>query len=181
MTTSEMSPDQIEMDIERTREDLRNDVDALKEKLSPTQAAKRSAARLGDSVGRAREALMGTAEDGVARTQESMAGVSDTISRGTRGNPVAVGLGAFVLGWLVSSSIPTSRTEQRAAGTLRDSEAAASVVQPIAETARTVAENAGDSAKEAALEVRREAQSAATAVNESLGSHDAAASSVRPQ
>jgi len=168
MTTSEMSPEQIEKDIERTREDLRHDVDALQEKLSPTHAAKRSVARLGESVSQARDALMGTAEDNVARTQESVAGVGDGISRAARGNPIAVGLGAFALGWLVSSLIPTSRTEQRTAGTLRDSDVAAAVVGPIADTARTVAENVGESAKQAAHEVGREAQSSASSVAESV-------------
>jgi hypothetical protein len=164
-----MSPEQIEKDIERTREDLRQDVDALQEKLSPTQAAKRSVARVGDSVSQARDALMGTAEDNVARPQESVAGVGDRISRGARGNPIAVGLGAFAIGWLVSSLIPTSRTEQRTAGNLRDSDVAASVVGPVADTARTVAENAGESAKQAATEVGRGAQSSATSVAGSVG------------
>lgn len=159
------------MDIERAREDLRHNVDALQEKLSPTRAAKRSAARIGESVSQARDTLMGTAEDGVAKTQDSMAGVSDQISRGTRGNPVAVGLGAFALGWMVSSLIPASRTERNAAGSLLDSDMAASMVQPIADTARALAENAGDNAKQAAHEVSREAQTAASAVSESIGSN----------
>jgi len=171
MTTSEMSPEQIEKDIERTREDLKQDVDALQEKLSPTHAAKRSVARLGESVSQVRDTLMGTAEEGVARTQGSVAGVADRIDRGARGNPIAVGLGAFALGWMVSSLIPTSRTEQRAAETLRDSDMAASVAQPVADTARTVVEHAGESAKGAAQEVGREAQSAAASVTESMGSN----------
>ena len=37
MTSS--SPEQIEQDIEQTRQDLRDDVEALKDKLSPTGAA----------------------------------------------------------------------------------------------------------------------------------------------
>ena len=69
---------------------------------------------------------MGTAEENVARAEASVAGVWDRVSRGARGNPIAVGLGAFALGWLVSSLIPASRAEQRAAGTLRDSDVAAS-------------------------------------------------------
>ena len=100
-----MSPEQIEKDIERTREDLRQNVDALQEKLSPTQAAKRGAARLGESVGQVRDTLMGTAEDvkgtaqeGVAKAEASVSGVSERISRGARGNPIAVGLGAFAVG-----------------------------------------------------------------------------------
>ena len=173
-----MTPDQIEMDIERTREDLRQNVDALKDKLSPTHAAKRSAARLGESVSQARDTLMGTAEDSVAKTQESITGVSDKISSGARGNPVAVGLGAFALGWMISSLIPASKTEKDAAGTLLDSDMAASMVQPIADTARTVVENAGDNVKEAAQEVGREAQEAASTVTENIGSNGSDPASV---
>lgn len=171
MTTTQMSPDQIEKDIEYTREELRANVDALQEKLSPTHAAKRSAARIGESVSQARDTLMGTAEEGVTRTHESMSGVSSRIGRGARGNPVAVGLGAFAIGWMVSSLIPASRTEKRAAVNLRDSDMAASVVQPVVEKARTVAENAGDNVREAAKEVGREAQTAATSVSETIGSN----------
>ena len=187
-----MSADQIEIDIERTREDLRQNVDALQEKLSPTHAAKRTAARLGESVSQARDTLMGTAEDSVsklkgtaedsvAKTQESIAGVSDKISSGARGNPIAVGLGAFALGGLESSLIPATKTEQHAAETILESDLTASMVTPMADTARTLAENAGDTAKEAAQEVGREAQSAAATVTESIGSHIPDASSVGPQ
>ncbi|HYO85144.1 MAG TPA: DUF3618 domain-containing protein [Dermatophilaceae bacterium] len=189
MTTTEMTPDQIEIDIERTREDLRQNVDALKDKLSPTHAAKRSAARLGESVSQARDTLMGTAEDGVTKTQESMSDVSDKISRGTRGNPVAVGLGAFALGWLVSSLIPTTKTEQNAAGNLRDSDMAASLVQPITDTARTLAENVtdnartaaenvADNAKEAAQDITHEAQTAAHTATENIGTNGTNVTSV---
>ena len=177
MTTSEMSPEQIEKDIERTREDLRQDVDALKEKLSPTQAARRGAARLGESANQAKEALMGTAEEEVSKAQESVSGVSDRISSGARGNPLAVGLGAFAVGWLISSLIPATSPEQRAARTLRDSDVAAAAVQPVADTARTVVENSEEKAKEAAREVGREAQSAVSSVTGSISSTSSEATS----
>lgn len=177
MTTSEMSPEQIEKDIERTREDLRQNVDALQEKLSPTHAAKRGAARLGESVSQARDTLMGTAEDvkgsaedQMTKAQESVSGVSEKISSGARGNPIAVGLGAFAIGWLVSSLIPATKTERRAAESLRDSDMAAAAVQPVADTARAVVENTEEKAKEAAREVGREAQSAVSSVTDSVGS-----------
>ena len=165
MTTSQqMSPDQIEKDIERTREELRDNVDALQEKLSPTHAAKRGAARVGESVTQVRDTLMGSAEEGVSRAQDSVSDVSGRIGRGTRGNPIAVGLGAFALGWLASSLIPSSRKERQAVESLRDSEMASSVAQPLAETVKSVAGSAEESAKEAAKEVGREAKEAASSV-----------------
>jgi hypothetical protein len=157
MTTSQMSPEQIEQDITRTREELRQDVDALQEKLSPTHAARRGAARVGESVTQVRDTLMGTA-------QESVSDVSGRIGRGTRGNPIAVGLGAFALGWFASSLIPASRTERQAAESIRDSEMASAVAQPLAESAKSLAGSAEASATEAAREVGREAKEAAHSV-----------------
>ncbi len=149
MTTSEMSPEQIEKDIERTREDLQAGRGRAPGEAQPDprcQAQRRPPRRVGEPGPRHPHGHRGG-----GRCQDP--GVGGRCRRpdraaGARGNPIAVGLGAFALGWMVSSLIPTSRTEQRAAGTLRDSDMAASVAQPVADTARTVVEHAGESAKE---------------------------------
>jgi gas vesicle protein len=176
------SPEELEQDIERTRAELRENVDALQEKLSPTAAAKRGANRVQEAVAQVKDTVMGTAEEGVAKTQEGVAHAQGTVSdqvsrraesvretgrrvqRTTRGNPLAVGLGAFALGWLVSSLLPVSRREREAIESIQESDAASAIKEPLVESARTVVQSAGDRAKEGVAEVGAEAQQAAAQV-----------------
>ncbi|HEX6888409.1 MAG TPA: DUF3618 domain-containing protein [Candidatus Nanopelagicales bacterium] len=183
-TSSQASPEELEQDIERTRAELRENVDALQEKLSPTAAAKRGANRVQEAVAQVKDTVLGTAEESVAKTQEGVSRAQGTVTDGvsrsaesvretgrkvqrtTRGNPLAVGLGAFALGWLVSSLLPVSRREREAVESLQESDVATSITQPLVESARSVAQSAGERAKEGVAEVSAEAQLAATAVAE---------------
>src|SRR6478752_7240891 len=56
-------PDQIRQDIERTRAELSSDVDALTDKVSPTQAAQRQAERLRGAAAGVKDRLMGGVSD----------------------------------------------------------------------------------------------------------------------
>ena len=61
MTTSN-NPDEIRADIERTRRELGQDVDALAEKVSPTKAVSRQTNRIKDGFIYAKENIMGSPE-----------------------------------------------------------------------------------------------------------------------
>ena len=61
MTTSN-NPDEIRADIERTRRELGQDVDALAEKVSPTKAVSRQTNRIKDGFIHAKENIMGSPE-----------------------------------------------------------------------------------------------------------------------
>lgn len=179
------SPDQIEAEIAATRESIKDDVDALSEKLDPRKAASRQADRVKESVTSVKETLMGTSSDAASSVSEKAGVVSEkagalssTVSAApsrvrerTTGNPWAMGLGAFALGWLVSSLLPPSRKEREAAQALRESP----IVEPVVETARQVATQAGEQVKEAASVVGQQAQQAAGTVGqhakETVGSH----------
>ena len=52
-------PDQIRDDIERTRAELSSDVDALTDKVSPTQAAQRQAERVRSAAPGVKDRVMG--------------------------------------------------------------------------------------------------------------------------
>ena len=54
-------PDQIRDDIERTRAELSSDVDALTDKVSPTQVAQRQADRSARAVSDVKDRVMGAA------------------------------------------------------------------------------------------------------------------------
>ena len=69
MTTSN-NPDEIRAEIERTRHQLGQDVDALAEKVSPTKAVSRQTNRMKDGLLSVKENIMGSPED--HRRQPSM-------------------------------------------------------------------------------------------------------------
>ena len=54
------NPDEIRADIERTRQELGRDVDALAEKVNPTKAAHRQGDRVREGVRNLKESVMGT-------------------------------------------------------------------------------------------------------------------------
>jgi hypothetical protein len=82
-----------------------------------------------------------------------------------------MGLTAFALGWLASSLVPASRKEREAAQALRESP----IVEPVVETAKQVAAQAGEHVKDAATTVGAQAQQAAGSVGqhakETVSSH----------
>lgn len=155
------TPDQITADIERTQEDIREDIDALQEKVSPRAAAQRGAARVGDTVQRVRDSVMGTAQEGAERARSAAGDVRESVNEApaalrarTRGNPLPVGLVAFAVGWMASSLIPASQPERRAVQQLKDSDPVQQAAQPLADSARQVAHRATEEATGAAQQVR---------------------------
>lgn len=198
MTTSN-NPDEIRAEIERTRHQLGQDVDALAEKVSPTKAVSRQTNRMKDGLLSVKENIMGSPEDhrrqpsmgdrahaaaddarasmhGAAdQARDAMGDAGDRVSgwaddaqhavqqapaqlRGrTAGNPLAAGLIAFGAGLLVSSLIPASRVEQRAAEGLKEQAAplvdeAKQVAQQLRDDLEPVARDAAQSVKESATE-----------------------------
>jgi hypothetical protein len=158
------NPDAIREDIERTRGDLREDVAALEDKVSPSRAAQRGKERVRGQVTHMRESLMGSAEHGQAQAQDAVRGAPDGLRRQTQGNPLAMGLVAFALGWLASSLIPPSRPERRVGATLR--EQSAERTQSLGESARRVAEDVKEPLQRAAHEVGEQFRDSAQQVTE---------------
>jgi uncharacterized protein YoxC len=182
--------EQLEREIFHTRQQLGQDVDALTEKVSPTQAARRGVGRARSALVSAKDAVMGTAGDAAGTTKDRAAqvghGVADTagqvrdsagemaqtageqVRRQTEGNPLAAGLIAFGIGWLASSIIPASRPEQRVGEALRDAgqDTMGTVRDEVTSAARDVADNLKEPAQQAAQTVRERATDAASTVKD---------------
>ena len=172
MTSSD--PDVIRRQIEDTRANLSYEVDALNEKVNPTRVVDRRVGKAKTTVTGLKERVFGAAHDTgaqmgnatsnatgtVQQTASSAAGnvqsaaqsamgavqsAPDTIQRQAQGNPLAAGLIAFGVGWLVSSLLPTSEKEKQLAS------AAESAVkehsQPLVDQAKNVAQEIGDNLK----------------------------------
>src|SRR3712207_9069668 len=143
MTTSN-DPDAIRRQIEQTQRELSYDVDALNEKVNPSRVMDRRVSAAKGRFTRARDRVMGSAHDTRAtaqyRTQNAAGTVQDkaqgaaetvqdaaqqaahavqqapdTIVRQAQGNPLAAGLIAVGLGWLVSSRPPAAPRERELA------------------------------------------------------------------
>ena len=180
----------IEREIARTRQQLGQDVDALAEKVSPTQAARRGVGRARSALVSAKDSVMGSAGDAAGTTRDRAAQlgneVTDTagqvrdsaeqaaqtakheVRRRTEGNPLAAGVIAFGLGWLVSSLIPTTPVEEQMGGTIRDvgQDKLAPVKDEVTSAAREMADNLKEPAQQAAQSVKETAASAASTVKE---------------
>ncbi|MDF2994094.1 MAG: hypothetical protein K0S37_4608 [Microbacterium sp.] len=170
------NPDEIREDIERTRADLGQDVDALADKVNPSKIVDRKTRRVRQGFTTLKEKVMGAADDTGSSAQDAMSHVGDAAhhvgdavkdaphkaASATRGNPVAVGLIAFGVGWLAASLLPASRAEQQAAEKAK--EAAAPLVDQVKEVAQETAEHLKEPAKEAAEAVKDRATEAAHTV-----------------
>ena len=164
---TQQNPDQIRADIERTRNALSNDVDAMAEKVTPSKVAHRQADKVRDAVGGVKDRIMGSAEDTGAQLSDQASNVKDSVrsaagdarapqqlKRKTQGNPLAAGVIALGVGWLAASLIPASGKEQH-------------LVSRLEETAQPVLEDVKDQARSVAEDLKEPAQQAAQTVKES--------------
>ena len=215
--------DQLKREIEETRRELSQDVDALTEKVSPARVAQRRVDRTKNAVSGLRERVMGTAterfgsqgtssyggsgsyagsesydtqgvgdraSDALSSAKSSVVGTASDASDAARsaagtarakaeGNPLAAGLIAFGIGWLISSLLPASEKEQQAAARVKDvasehagpvqerlQEVVGEMQENLREPAQQAVESVKSTATEAAISVKEEAASSATDVKE---------------
>lgn len=177
------SPEEIQSNIERTRASLSADVDRLNEKVSPRKVVGRRVDRLKGTATSVKDRVMGsadenrgmhaasdsvssgasTAKDAVASAASSVGDAASaapsTVRRQTQGNPLAAGLIAFGIGWLVSSLPPATRREQDLAELAEDK--AGELAPPLKEKAQEVAGNLQGPLQHSAERVKSAATDAA--------------------
>lgn len=147
-------PDDIRSDIEYTRRELGNDVDALAEKVTPSKVMHRQTERVRHAARTAKERVFGVMEDAQENVGEAMTDAPRRVVETAKGNPLAAGLIAFGVGWLAASLIPASEKEKELTTTLK-------------EKAEPVASEMTDAAKQMAQDMREPAKDAMGAVKES--------------
>ena len=135
------NPDAIRSDIEATRARLGTNVDAVADKVTPSNIVHRQTDKVRDAVFGVKEKVMGAADHATDRvhsaahagpagadtgvgTRLSDAGAAigeapHQVKAKTQGNPLAAGLIAFGAGMLLSSLIPASEKEREAAEALK--------------------------------------------------------------
>jgi len=165
-------PQQLKHDIEGTRSQLSADLDALTDRVSPSNVAHRQVDKAKAGVVGVKDRIMGSAHDAADGVRDAASsaptagdGVAQVKSR-AQGNPLAAGVIAFGAGLLLSSLFPASAKETEAARTLV--ETAKDKGQPLLDEAKSVASDVGGSlgehAKQAAAQVKETATDAAGTV-----------------
>src|SRR3954449_11762540 len=195
MTSSD--PDVIRRQIEDTRRELSYDVDALNEKVNParvvdrrvtaakgrrtpvkekvlgsahdtTSSAHGMASNAAGTVQGAASSAAGTVQDAASSAVGAVQQAPDAVVRQTQGNPMAAGLIAFGVGWLVSSLLPASEKErelaQQAETAVREHKDA--LLEPAKQAAQEIGDQLKPAAQEAVESVKATAQDAATTVAE---------------
>jgi ElaB/YqjD/DUF883 family membrane-anchored ribosome-binding protein len=160
-------PDAIRADIERTRRELGQDVDALSDKVNPGKIAQRQTDKVRHAATRMKDRLFGSdvadsTQSAVGHAGEAIADAPKRVASATQGNPVALGLIAFGAGLLAASLIPASKAEQQAAEKVKD--AATPLVDEAKEVAKESADHLREPAKEAADAVKGRAAEAVDTV-----------------
>jgi gas vesicle protein len=201
-------PDRIRDDIELTRAELAQDVDALADRTLPNRVARR---RWDDMKARARSlsgkvmghpdgghgmregvgsavATMERTASGVAEKTSEMAGdvasavreAPHAVAERTQGSPIAVGLIAFGVGLLTASLIPPSELERRAGAQIKENADGmiGPMKQPLAESAQQIKDDMTDAATSAVDDVKQTVKQATDATKEQA---KASAEDVREQ
>jgi ElaB/YqjD/DUF883 family membrane-anchored ribosome-binding protein len=172
MTSSD--PDVIRRQIEDTRANLSYEVDALNEKVNPSRVVDRRVGKAKTTVTGLKDRVFGAVHDTGAQMSQTTSNVTgsaqqaassaagsvqsaassavgavqsapDAIQRQAQGNPLAAGLIAFGVGWLVSSLLPTSEKEKQLASQAES--AVKEHSQPLVDQAKNVAQEIGDNLK----------------------------------
>jgi hypothetical protein len=194
------NPDQLAMQVDQTRNSLSKDVARLNDRVSPARAVGTRTDKIKDSAGKVKDRLMGAKDramdqgPGVAKDKAGSAvgsvhdatnaaagklgAVTNTaaLKEQTQGNPVAAGLVAFGVGWLLSSLVPVSQAEQAAAATVEDN--ADTLVAPLKESAQQVAGNLQEPLQNSAEALR---QTTTDAVNRTTEHAKSATQDVKQQ
>ncbi|HYH76150.1 MAG TPA: DUF3618 domain-containing protein [Arthrobacter sp.] len=178
------NPDAIRSDIEETRARLGTNVDAVADKVTPSNIVHRQTDKMKEAVFGVKEKIMGAADDATAsvhtraeHTGNAMGQAGDAVGSTlgdaghalgeapaqvktqTQGNPLAAGLIAFGAGMLLSSLIPASEKEREAADALKT--AAEPLTTELTEAAKDMAQGLKEPAQEAMENVKASATDAA--------------------
>ncbi len=180
--TSSNDPDEIRRQIDATREDLAGNVDLLEEKVSPSKIVDRRVGKAKSAAGNLRDSVMGkvhsggdqassaadSAKSALSSASDAVTGAPQTVSNQTQGNPMAVGVIAFGVGWLIGSILSPSKPERQLAAQVKDQ------AQPaLTESAKHIADEVREPAQQAVAEVKDTATSAAQELSDDAKSHAA--------
>jgi ElaB/YqjD/DUF883 family membrane-anchored ribosome-binding protein len=157
------SAEELRRDIEYTRQDLGETLDAIGDRVSPGRMVERRKNKVVNGLTSVRDRVMGTASDAgqsvgdtAGSAVDTIKGAPDTVVQQTQGNPLAAGGIAFGIGVLLASVFPATAKEQQVADQLKDK------AQPLAEDLKQTGQEMAEHMKEPAREAVESVKQAAT-------------------
>jgi ElaB/YqjD/DUF883 family membrane-anchored ribosome-binding protein len=167
------SAEELRREIEDTRHDLGQTLDAIGDRVSPGRIVERRKNRVMNGLHSVRDRVMGTAADTGHTIGETAGGAVDTLKATpdavvgqTQGNPLAAGAVAFGVGVLLASIFPASAKEKQAAEELMDR------MQPLTDelkqAGQEMAEHLKEPAREAVEQVKQVAAEGQQAVTDTV-------------
>jgi hypothetical protein len=186
--TESNDPDEIREQIERTRADLSDNVNALADSVNPAHVAGRQVEKVKGAVFGVKDKVMGgsggsNSESRLSSAGSAVAGAPGQLTSQAKGNPLAAGLIAFGAGLLAGSLLPSSAAEQQAATKAKDAatpvlsdaakevsgnlrEPAQNAMEAVKGTATDAVSNVKDTGTSAAQDVKGQAQDAKDTVQQ---------------
>ena len=167
------STDELRRDIERTRADLGETLDAIGDRVSPGRMIERRKNRMSSGIRSVKERVMGRWSKrplGHRRRRHAQGQLGDMASSGTdtikqtpqmvrdeaRGAPLVAGAIAFGVGFLVAAAAPASQREEEASARLAEK------MQPLKEDLSSAAHDVVEHMKEPAQQAMDEVRSTAS-------------------
>jgi gas vesicle protein len=161
-------PDRIRAEIEQTRADMSETVDALGYKADVKTRAKEN---LQDKTQSAKESIVGVKDKVVGGTPDA----GEVKAKARRGasvaqeNPLGLAIGAVAVGFVAGMLIPSTRVEDEKLG-----EASDSVIEKVKETGQEALEHGKQVAQDAAQTAKESGQEHAQQVKDSATQQDPA-------
>ena len=157
------SAEELKREIEYTRGDLGQTLDAIGDRVSPGRIVERRKNRVVNGISSVRDRVMGTATDAghavgdaAGNTADTLKAAPDAVMQQTQGSPLVAGAVAFGLGALMAAVFPPSAKEQQVADQLMDK------AQPLADELKQAGQEMAEHLKQPAQEAVESVKQAAT-------------------
>ena len=160
--------EELKREIESTRSDLGDTLDAIGDRVSPGRVMERRKNRMNAGVRSVVDRVMGKAHDVAGTGHDVMGSAHDlpgSVRSQTQGTPLIAGAVAFAVGFIAASAIPPSEAEVAASGQLL--ERSGPVKAELSHVGHEIAEHLKEPAQEAVGEVKAAAQEGAQSVTDS--------------
>ena len=179
------NPEDIRRDIERTRAELSDNVNALGDSAKPSNIVREQVDNVKDKAHGLKERIFGSDYDPydhgavgdvgdrasgvVSDARDAVADAPRQLKSQTRGNPIAAGLIAAGVGALIGGLLPATRFEKDAATQVKDA------AEPAIEQVKEMAQEAGEHLKPMAQEAAENVKNVAQAAGQNVSAEAAAA------
>jgi len=165
--------EQLKREIEVTRSDMSDTLDAIGDRVSPGRVAQRQKNKVVGAVQSVKDRVMGTAQETQSHLTNSAHSARDTVAGAaeqttgavknipeamvhrTEGAPMVAGALAFGLGFLVAAAMPASESEKEMSAKVMET------LEPVKEEVVGAAHEMAESLKQPAMEAAQSVKDAA--------------------